>query len=142
MLTLEHIAQRAPQELRMEFEDHNRGFTALALATTREVGAILDDLEAALRAYQSSGSDSGTAQRPGSMEDVLASLTALAATIRLASAMSPVGDDDDSRETPPGAAAVDSAEAALVMKLHEVGYSAALGAFTRSSQASLRDFLR
>ncbi len=147
LLTLDYIAHRAPRELHMEFVDHDQGFTALGFADTGEVGAILDDLEAALPANQSPGSDSGCnlgqGELQGSMEHMLATLTALAATTRVASATLPVGEDGDSSEAPPGSlAAVDSAEAALVMKFQEVGYSAALGALMRSGQTSLRDFLR
>ncbi len=143
VLTLDYIAHRVPRELHMEFVDHDRGFAALGFADIGAVGAILDDLAAALPADQSAGSNSGRAELQGSMEDMLATLTALAAKARAAIATSPGGEDGDSGAARPGSgAAVDSAEAALAMKLQEVGYSAALGAFTRSGQTSLRDFLR
>ena len=102
------------------------------------------DLEAALLANDQSGIDTGIGELQSSMDSTLTTLTGLGAVgSRIEGAKLRIGDDIAAlRAQLSNVEDVDLAEAVLEMQLQEAAYTAALGAFARSSQTSLLDFLR
>lgn len=119
-------------------------FDAFGFSTGKDVFSVLDDLEAALLANDQAGIDAGIGELQTSMETVLASLTRLGAVgARIEGAQLRIGEDISTIKAQLSAVEdVDLAEAVMEMQLQESAYTAALGAFARSSQTSLVDFLR
>jgi flagellar hook-associated protein 3 FlgL len=119
-------------------------YDAFGFAGTKDVFTVLDDLEAALVANDQSGIDTGIGELQSSMDTALVALTGLGAVgSRIEGAKLRIGEDIAALKAQlSNVEDVDLAEAVLEMQLQEAAYTAALGAFARSSQTSLVDFLR
>ena len=117
---------------------------AFGFSAGSDVFTVLDNLESALTTGSQAGIDTAISGLQGSLDTTLRSLTGLGAVgNRLEGAIARIGDDMAAVRAQLSAVEdVDLAEAVMEMQLQETAYTAALGAFSRSSQTSLLDFLR
>ena len=117
---------------------------AFGFSSGTDVFTVLDNLETALTSGSQAGIDSAISGLQGALDTTLQSLSGLGAVgNRLEGAIARIGDDMAAVRAQLSAVEdVDLAEAVMEMQLQETAYTAALGAFSRSSQTSLLDFLR
>jgi flagellar hook-associated protein 3 FlgL len=119
-------------------------YDAFGFSAAKDVFSVFDDLEAALLANDQAGIDTGIGELQNSLDTTLTTLTGLGAVgSRIEGAKLRIGQDIAALKAQLSAVEdVDLAEAVLEMQLQETAYTAALGAFARSAQTSLLDFLR
>jgi flagellar hook-associated protein 3 FlgL len=113
-------------------------------AAGNDVFTVLDDLEVALNANDTTGIETALGNVDDGLQTVLGGLGILGARAnQIETAMSRIADDKLTlAEQLSSLEDIDMAEAVMDLELQKTAYEAALAAFAQASQTSLVDFLR